>query len=313
MSQRTQPTLRALAVLSMALAPNVAIAATGFDIGTPANEFAGLQSPSRCGLAPQPALGQTVAVVSPAPVDKMSALLGGQRSKLDAMRQQQAGGLLGASTMPLRFTLGERAALPSSATCAALALPSLNLRIFAPADGVQPVESDDFLASKRLPIAHTGFDGAWKRVQRQRLPRAITAGLSRMAPRTGDAMLGAVNAWANARIRYVEDKDLYGQADYWAAAPQTLKRGAGDCEDIAIVKMQALAALGVPQSDMYLTIARDTVRNADHAMLVVKLDGRHWLLDNAVDRVLDASGGNDYRPIMSFSTSRKWLHGYSQL
>lgn len=313
MTQRPPLTLRALTALSLAACPIQAFAATGFDVAPSLNDFARLPSVSRCGPALQPALGQTAIVGTPAPVDKISALLGGQRSKLDAMRRQQAGGMLDAPVAPVRFMLGDRTMRPVGSTCAALALPSINLMTFDPGTNTRPAQSDDFLASKRLPIAHTGFDGQWKRVSHQRLPRAITAGLARMAPRTGDGMLQAVNAWANARIRYVEDKDLYGQADYWATAPVTLRRGAGDCEDIAIVKMQALAALGVPQSDMYLTIARDTVRNADHAMLVVKLDGRHWLLDNSVDRVLDASQGNDYRPIMSFSASRKWLHGYSQL
>ncbi len=69
--------------------------------------------------------------------------------------------------------------------------------------------------------------------------------------------------------------------------------------------MQLLAALGIAQSDMYLTIARDLVRNSDHALLVVSLDGRNWLLDNATNEVLDASQSYDYRPILSFSGSNK--------
>ena len=173
---------------------------------------------------------------------------------------------------------------------------------------------DDFLASKRLRIKRTSFDAAWARVQRQSLSRATVAELSRMSSsRTNLALVTAVNAWANARIRYVEDSVLYGKADYWAGANTTLRRRAGDCEDIAIAKLQLLATLGVPRSDMYLTVARDLVRNADHAMLVVKLDGRNWLLDNATSEVLDASKSYDYRPIMSFSMTGKWLHGYSGL
>jgi predicted transglutaminase-like cysteine proteinase len=74
--------------------------------------------------------------------------------------------------------------------------------------------------------------------------------------------------------------------------------------------MQLLGAIGVPASDMYLTIARDLARNADHAMLVVRLDGRFWLLDNATDELLDASRSYDYRPILSYNSQGKWLHGY---
>lgn len=170
----------------------------------------------------------------------------------------------------------------------------------------------DFLASKRLAVRHTTFDPSWNRVQRS----ALSQGSVRMlgtasAGGSNSAKLAAVNAWANSRIRFVEDKALYGKADFWATASETLRARAGDCEDIAIVKMQMLAAAGVPRSDMYLTLARDLARNADHAMLIVKADGRYWLLDNSTDRLLDAAESHDYRPIMSFGASQKWLHGYA--
>jgi predicted transglutaminase-like cysteine proteinase len=61
---------------------------------------------------------------------------------------------------------------------------------------------------------------------------------------------------------------------------------------------------------MYLTIARDLARNADHALLIVKQDGRYWVLDNSTNQLLDARESNDYRPILSYSSSGKWLHGY---
>jgi predicted transglutaminase-like cysteine proteinase len=166
---------------------------------------------------------------------------------------------------------------------------------------------DDFLASKRLAVSRTGFDKQWNRVRRGTLSASLT-GIARGNP--GEATIAAVNAWANARIRYVEDRELYGQADYWADARTTLRRRAGDCEDIAIAKMALLAGAGVRREDMYLTIAHDLVRNADHALLVVKSGGRYWLLDNNIDRLLDASEANDYRPILSYSSTGKWLHGY---
>ncbi|MGD9664772.1 MAG: transglutaminase-like cysteine peptidase, partial [Novosphingobium sp.] len=90
----------------------------------------------------------------------------------------------------------------------------------------------------------------------------------------------------------------------------TLKMRKGDCEDIAIAKMQLLAAAGVPRNDMVLTIARDLVRRADHAVLIVKHEGRWLMLDNATDKVLDARYSYDYRPVLSFSENKSWLHGY---
>ncbi len=189
------------------------------------------------------------------------------------------------------------------------AMPLVPLAVAAvPAIATSP---DNFLASKRLSIRRTSFDKDWARVSGKGFSASSAARLvsvTRGAP--GLAELAAVNGWANGRIRYVEDRQLYGKADYWASAGETLRRGAGDCEDIAIAKMQLLAALGVNRDAMYLTIARDTVRATDHAVLVVKMDGKAWLLDNATDRVLDASQAYDYRPIVSFSENNRWLHGY---
>jgi len=185
--------------------------------------------------------------------------------------------------------------------------PQTDFAAMRPGLGTRAAGPDDFLASKRLAVSKTGFDAQWNRVRRGSLSAGL-AGVERGHP--GQAVLVAVNAWANARIRYVEDRELYGQADYWADAKTTLKRRAGDCEDIAIAKMALLASAGVRREDMYLTIARDLARNVDHALLVVKSEGRYWLLDNNIDRLLDASEANDYRPILSYSSTGKWLHGY---
>jgi predicted transglutaminase-like cysteine proteinase len=125
------------------------------------------------------------------------------------------------------------------------------------------------------------------------------------------ARLAAVNQWVNRNIQYREDRDLYGKADYWAPSRETLRRGAGDCEDLAIVKLDMLGALGIERSRMRLVIARDLVRNADHAVLIVEGSSGAFVLDNATDRLLDARMPNDYRPIMSFTQNGKWVHGYA--
>ena len=124
-----------------------------------------------------------------------------------------------------------------------------------------------------------------------------------------EALVSRVNQWVNHAIAYEDDQQSFHRPDVWSDARSTLSRGAGDCEDIAILKYQALAALGVPRQDMYLTIARDTIRRADHALLVVRLGVRFVVLDNATDKLLDGASDNGYRALLSFNSEGKWLHG----
>ena len=243
-------------------------------------------------LAPiRPASGTSSSLTSPQ--NKAAALLGVPISSLDRIRMQQSGAVeqtLAPDTSSVVSTLSEAQPLQ----------PALN-PVHSPAsscDGFQssltPFQqrpsglygrahsSDEFLASERVPIRHTSFDAAWNRVRGEQIsPDRLAAFLGNHAA-SGPALLAQVNRWANHNIAYVEDKDLFGRSDFWAGAPTTLALRKGDCEDIAIVKMQMLAAAGVRSEDMFLTIARDLVRNADHAVLVVRTADGFVLLDNAV-------------------------------
>lgn len=274
----------------------------------PAAMAAVVQSESlACSTPPNPATGPSEPL---AIYDKAAAILGGQGSRLDLIARQQSGSRA-ANERDASLSAPTVGRLGFATGCQGFVVPNARIPFARGAIGSARRAPDDFLGSKRLPISRTSFDASWNRVRREALPRGTAAafiGGGAEAPSVG--AVAAINQWANQKIRYVEDQALYGRADYWASAGATLGRRAGDCEDIAIVKMQVLAAMGVARSDMYLTIARDLVRNADHAVLVVKLGDRHWLLDNATDRLLDAADSHDYRPIMSFNNGRKWLHGY---
>jgi len=269
------------------------------------------QEDCRNGISP--AFGTVALAPTVSAPSKAASLLGGQVSQLELMRQQQAGLATTPALAPAAGPAFAAAALkPCSVGLAAVVRPDRAISQFSagPLRGTT-TSPEDFLASKRLPIRRTSFDREWNRVRSSGLAGRSTAALVSIGRETSrPALIGAVNAWMNAKIRYVEDRELYGQADYWASARETLRRRAGDCEDIAIAKMQALAAMGIDRDAMYLTIVRDTVRAADHAVLVVQSEGKAWILDNNTDRLLDASESYDYRPILSFSEGRKWIHGY---
>jgi predicted transglutaminase-like cysteine proteinase len=237
---------------------------------------------------------------------KTNAILGVAMSKLEQMRSIQ-------SSSPL--------VKMDSAVVPATEQPSQILPICAgtsdnyvvPTGAVTRPFNDAILGAQSVTVTRTPFDRDWAAVQtrpnKSRIQRAIS---SSGAVRSADKLqqLEIVNRWVNQNIAFAEDRDVYSVADYWAPAGETLRRGTGDCEDFAIAKMEMLSALGIARSDMRLIIARDLVRNADHAVLVVKLDSGSVMLDNATDRLLDGRLANDYRPIMSFSQNAKWLHGY---
>jgi predicted transglutaminase-like cysteine proteinase len=109
-------------------------------------------------------------------------------------------------------------------------------------------------------------------------------------------------------IRWESDATQWGQHDYWASASETLARGAGDMEDRAIVKMQALRALGFSPSDLFLTLARDRV-GGPITVLMARVGG-HFL-------VLDDTGGTPFpveqrkfelQPLLSFGWGGAWVH-----
>lgn len=291
------------------LSATSAVAAVGFELhhwsfaDQKAKNSSALTVQGPCQLLPA---SGNIALPLVAEASKTAALLGGQPSKFELMIRQQSGESRVELAEPTPDAGGMRSGCLSSAAFVDPHRQTMsNL-------GMHSIPgANDFLNSKRLLISHTHFDAAWDRVNHQGLSRDLERRMIPIPANAGlEATVSGINAWANSKIRYVEDIKQYGVADYWAEAKTTLLSRAGDCEDIAIVKMQLLAAAGIPRSDMFLTIARDLVRNADHALLVVRMEGRFVVLDNSTNALLDANAPLDYRPIMSFSDNGKWLHGY---
>jgi hypothetical protein len=119
-----------------------------------------------------------------------------------------------------------------------------------------------------------------------------------------------VNGYVNARVRLVDALVHVGVADRWLPASETLARGRGDCEDFALAKRAMLRAAGVPDKDLYLVVLKDLTRRADHAVLVVRAAGRFLVLDNGTDRIVDSSNVQDYKPVLTFTASHAYTHGY---
>ena len=71
--------------------------------------------------------------------------------------------------------------------------------------------------------------------------------------RAGRARLGEINRAVNLSIKATSDWSQYGVDDFWSAPLATIEKGAGDCEDYAILKYLALREAGVSPDDLRLS------------------------------------------------------------
>ncbi len=125
-----------------------------------------------------------------------------------------------------------------------------------------------------------------------------------------DARIRSVNRFVNHAIRFEDDIVGHGVADHWATATETLMRGRGDCEDIAILKMALLKAAGVPSAALVLVLGREQAGGRDHAVLVVRRPSAPAVvLDNLTDVITPAADSGQLLPMLSFSSAGSWLHG----
>ena len=179
-----------------------------------------------------------------------------------------------------------------------------------PTPRIVPNDRPDVFGSVALAVGATPLERRWAKVERKPIGSAAAAFVASLNGLGEIEQLDAVNRFVNARVEFTNDARQFGSTDLWLAAGETLSRGRGDCEDFAIAKLQMLRRVGFAEKDLYLVILRDTRRNADHAVLVVRADGRLLVLDNGTNRIVDSDSLPDYRPILTFSGSRSWTHGY---
>jgi predicted transglutaminase-like cysteine proteinase len=91
--------------------------------------------------------------------------------------------------------------------------------------------------------------------------------------------LVGTNNRMNTEILPVTDEDHYKVGELW-----TYPDGAGDCEDIALAKRQALIEEGWDPSTLLMAVVRER-NGAGHAVLMVRTDRGDLILDNQVGTV----------------------------
>ena len=243
-----------------------------------------------------------VAAASPAHAQtarfaKSEAILGGA-SALEAIlaTQKVIAAPVRAPLQPASFTLPRRA-------------PAFSEARPIPAPAVLSGRPDIF-GSVALRVGATPLSARWRRVESARVAGEPARFAERLTDLDPVARLEAVNRYVNRRVTFVDDSRQHGRADVWSAAADTLSRGRGDCEDYAIAKLQMLRRAGFADRDLYLAIVKDLVTRADHAVLVVRAEGRMIVLDNGTEALIDSENMRDYRPVLTFAKAGTWTHGY---
>jgi predicted transglutaminase-like cysteine proteinase len=150
-------------------------------------------------------------------------------------------------------------------------------------------------------------------------PRAVAAVrelqpmLATLASAPEAEQLQAINQFYNRRILFVDDAEVWGQADYWASPLETLGQGRGDCEDYAIAKYFSLLAVGMPSAKLRLVYVRAQiggpggVTQAHMVLAWYEAPGAEPLiLDNLIGDVRPASRRPDLVPVFSFNSDGLW-------
>jgi predicted transglutaminase-like cysteine proteinase len=224
---------------------------------------------------------------------KTEAILGGAPSALAAITAQQGGRPLYSSYV-----------VPSAT--------NLPVRPVVITYDRSPVSADrpDVFNSVALSIGRSPLDANWHKVAGAGVGGNAGAFAASLRGQDIFAKLEAINSYVNARVRFVDDRIQFGVGDRWMPATETLARGRGDCEDFALAKRAMLRAAGVSDKDLYLVVLKDLSRRADHAVLVVRANGRFLVLDNGTDRIVDSSDIQDYKPVLTFTAGHSYTHGY---
>lgn len=170
-------------------------------------------------------------------------------------------------------------------------------------------QKPDVFGTVAINAGVTAYGSRWRRVSAADLADPRVSQIAESAAGLNPlAKLIFVHSAVRSQIAWRSDLETYHVSDYWAEAGETLDRGTGDAEDIAILKMQALKAAGFQAHDLYLSVGRDRSRGAD-TLLLVRVDNHFYALDDRSDRPLSARDYARFVPVITLGKDAAWLHG----
>ena len=125
---------------------------------------------------------------------------------------------------------------------------------------------------------------------------------------TEQEKLVKVNDFFN-RLQWKDDREVWGQKDYWATRMEFLGKGAGDCEDFVTAKYFTLKQLGVSTQKLYFTYVKALVYNQAHMVLSYYDSPKSipLVLDNINPNIKIATQRKDLAPVYSFNGDSLFL------
>lgn len=177
-----------------------------------------------------------------------------------------------------------------------------------PAIAIAPARPDVF-GTAAVGAGVTFYDARFRRVsQTDRDHPAILAMASKLEGMTPEQKLAAVQTMVLQKVRWSHDLENMRVADFWSNAAETLERGTGDSEDIAIVQMQVLKAAGFDPRDLYISIGRHR-RAGSHVVLLARTPSGFFALDDKVGQPMPATSVAQFTPVMTIGYGKSWIHG----
>ena len=179
---------------------------------------------------------------------------------------------------------------------------------YRPQNGVTPVTPDVF-GTAAVSAGVTFYDARFRRVSNtDRTHPMVVALADTVRSLTPEEQLATVQREVKQRVRWAQDLDTMKVADLWANAGETLERGAGDSEDIAVVEMQVLKAAGWNARDLYMSIGRE-LGVGSHIVLLARAPSGFYMLDDKFDHPVNASQHGLFTPILTLGEGKSWVHG----
>ncbi|MEY4560748.1 MAG: hypothetical protein RLZZ618_25 [Pseudomonadota bacterium] len=143
--------------------------------------------------------------------------------------------------------------------------------------------------------------------------RALQQAMAAAADLDEPARLLSINQFFNRNVLFRDDREVWGQTDYWASPLETLGQGQGDCEDYAIAKYFGLLALGIPAAKLRLVYVRAQVGGPSGALQAhmvlayyAAANAEPLILDNLISDIRPASRRPDLVPVFSFNGEGLW-------